>query len=106
MEEQLKQIIKEAVKEALIENGFKQESENPEVLSAKELAKWLGVSQAWISVNKDKLNIPYFKCGGDKFYRADIEKWIEEQKEDVQLDRQFSPISLKITTNKKIMKVV
>ncbi len=88
MEEQLKRIIKDAVKEVLIENGFKQEPENPEILSPKELAKWLGVSQSWVSINKDKLNIPYFKCGGDKFYRTDIEKWIEEQKRDVDFEKQ------------------
>ncbi|NYB72521.1 hypothetical protein HZF24_00030 [Sedimentibacter hydroxybenzoicus DSM 7310] len=90
IEEKLKQIIKEAVKEVLIENGFKQESKNPEVLCPKELAAWLGVSQAWISVNKDKLNIPYFQCGGDKFYRADIEKWIEQRKNNAEIESHSS----------------
>lgn len=77
MEEEIKRIIKEAVREALSEMETKQSSE---VLSAKELSEWLGVSPAWISTNKDKLHIPYFKMGGDKFYRKDIEKWIEENK--------------------------
>lgn len=102
MEEQLKSIIKDAVREAL------QELENKkpkEVLSPKELAEWLGVSQAWISVNKDKLQMPYFKCGGDKFYRSDIEKWIEEQKEDVNSERQFKPKTF-IRVSKNIKKVI
>lgn len=86
MEEQLKTIIKDAVREVLAELENKRPDE---VLSPKELAEWLGVSPAWISVNKDKLRIPYFKAGGDKFYRSDIEKWIEEQKEDVSLERQI-----------------
>lgn len=77
LEEELKRIIKEAVREVLSEMETKQPSE---VMSVKELSEWLGVSPAWISVNKDKLHIPYFKCGGDKFYRKDIENWIEENK--------------------------
>ena len=101
MEEQLKNIIKEAVREVLAEY----ENQKPkEILSPKELAEWLGVSQAWISVNKDKLQIPYFKCGGDKFYRSDIEDWIEKNKENVNLERQYSrPVT--ITKVKKRMKV-
>lgn len=77
LEEELKRLIKEAVREVLSEMEKKQPSE---VLSVKELSEWLGVSPAWISVNKNKLNIPHFKCGGDKFYRKDIEKWIEDNK--------------------------
>ena len=101
MEEQLKNIIKEAVREVLTEHENKKPQE---ILSPKELAEWLGVSQAWISVNKDKLQMPYFKCGGDKFYRSDIEDWIEKNKENVNLERQYSrPIT--INRVKKRMKV-
>lgn len=84
MEEQLKTLIKEAVKEVLQEMNINQPKE---VLSVKELCKWLGVSAAWVSANKDKLHIPYFKMGGDKFYRSDIEKWIEENKETVEIEK-------------------
>lgn len=80
MEEELKKLIKSAVREVLNEIEMKQPNE---VLSVKQLCKWLGVSPAWVSENKDKLNIPYFKMGGDKFYRSDIEKWIEENKNDI-----------------------
>jgi predicted DNA-binding transcriptional regulator AlpA len=77
MEEELKKLIKEAVREVMNEI----ESKKPdEVLSVKQLCEWLGVSPAWVSENKNKLNIPYFKMGGDKFYRKDIENWIEENK--------------------------
>lgn len=82
MEEELKRIIKQAVKEVIEEMNFNQFNMK-EILSVKELSEWLGVSAAWISVNKDKLSIPYFKCGGDKFYRSDIEKWIEENKREI-----------------------
>lgn len=82
MEEILKNLIKEAVREVLSEMETKRPSE---VLSVKELSEWLGVSPAWISVNKDKLHIPYFKCGGDKFCRKDIEEWIKERKQEVKL---------------------
>lgn len=94
MEEELRNIIKTAIMEVLSELGDKGPKE---VLSVKELSKWLGVSPAWISVNKDKLRIPYFKCGGDKFYRSDIEKWIEEQKEEVTMDRNYrNPIAIRV----------
>ncbi len=94
MEEEIKKIIKDAVMEVLTEMGTKQPSE---VLSAKELSEWLGVSPAWISVNKDKLQIPYFKCGGDKFYRKDIENWIEENKATY---KPAPKISMRVTKNK------
>jgi predicted DNA-binding transcriptional regulator AlpA len=84
LEEQLKALIKEAVKEALQEMNINQPKE---ILSVKELCKWLGVSAAWVSTNKDKLHIPYFKMGGDKFYRKDIEQWIEENKENVKFEK-------------------
>ena len=104
MEEQLKNIIKEAVREVLAEYENKKPQE---ILSPKELAEWLGVSPAWISVNKDKLQIPYFKCGGDKFYRSDIEKWIEEQKEDARLEKQYKPKTIiKVSASKNMRKVV
>ncbi len=81
MEEQLKALIKEAVKEVIKEMNLSNPRE--EVLSVKELAEWLNVSPAWISVNKYKKHIPHFEAGGDKFYRTDIEKWIEENKNEV-----------------------
>lgn len=77
MEEELKKLIKDAIREVLNEIESKQPDE---VLSVKQLCEWLGVSPSWVSENKDKLRIPYFKMGGDKFYRKDIEKWIEENK--------------------------
>ena len=100
MEEELKNLIKEAVREVLSEMETKQA---PEVLSVKDLSDWLGVSPAWISVNKDKLHIPYFKCGGDKFYRKDIEKWIEENK----TERNISiPTKTNIRAGKSKLKVI
>lgn len=84
LEEQLKALIKEAVKEVLQEMNF---SQPKEVLNVKELCEWLGVSPAWVSANKDKLHIPYFKMGGDKFYRSDIEKWIQENKKDIEIEK-------------------
>lgn len=99
MEEQLKSIIKDAIREVLAEYEDKKPKE---VLSPKELAEWLGVSQAWISVNKDKLGIPYFKCGGDKFYRSDIEKWIEEQKEDTKCSKPVQVVRARVAKLKII----
>jgi len=99
MEEELKNLIKQAVKEALEELHNKHPQE---ILSVKQLCKWLGVSPAWISENKDKLNIPYFKMGGDKFYRSDIEKWIEENKNDIRVCRELAvpKTTIKVTKSK------
>lgn len=99
MEEELKNIIKTAIREVLAELEDKKPKE---VLSVKELAEWLGVSPAWVSVNKDKLNIPYFKCGGDKFYRSDIEKWIEEQKEDAKYSKPVQVVRARVAKLKII----
>lgn len=88
------------MKDVLIENGFKQESELPEVLSVKELCEWLNVSPAWVSMNKNKLNIPHFDFGGDKFYKKDIEKWIEERKENTQTEQQ--EVKTRISNTKKL----
>lgn len=104
MEEQLKDLIKAAVREVLVELENKKPQE---VISAKELSKWLGVSAAWISTNKDRLGIPYFKMGGsDKFYRSDVEKWIEGQKENIELERQFKPKTfVKVSDNKVLRRL-
>lgn len=91
MEEQLKALIKDAVREVLAELENKKPKE---ILNARELAEWLGVSQAWVSVNKD--NIPHFEAGGSKFYRTDIEKWIEDNKNDVVLERSYKPVASKV----------
>lgn len=100
MEEQLKALIKEAIKEVLEEMNFNQ-SNTKEVLSVKELSEWLGVSPAWVSVNKDKLKIPYFKMGGDKFYKKDIEKWIEENKSDLNFENQvMRKVNVKVASKK------
>jgi predicted DNA-binding transcriptional regulator AlpA len=95
MEEQLKALIKEAIREVLNEIESKQPDE---VLSVKQLCKWLGVSPSWVSENKDKLNIPHFKMGGDKFYRKDIERWIEENK--VKKDIPVLKTSVRVVKNK------
>lgn len=100
MEEQLKALIKQAVKEVIEEMNLINTKE--EILNAKELAEWLGVSPAWISVNKDKKHIPHFEAGGDKFYRADIEKWIEENKNDIKACREIKHpnVNIRVVKNK------
>lgn len=78
MEEHLKKFIKVAVREVFEE--MKMIDSKEEILNVKQLCEWLNVSPAWVSTNKDKRNIPYFNVGGDKFYRKDIERWIEANK--------------------------
>ncbi len=84
MEEELKKLIKQAVKEVIEEMNIEKPKE---ILTAKELAEYLGVSPAWVSVNKNQ--IPHFEAGGSKFYRSDIEKWIEENKSNAVLENQI-----------------
>lgn len=100
MENELKRIIKEAVKEVIDEINLIKVKE--EILNVKELAEWLGVSPAWISVNKDRKHIPYFEAGGSKFYRSDIEKWIEENKNDIKacVEINHHKVNIRVTKNK------
>lgn len=103
MEDTLRRIIKEAVKEVIEEMNLINAKE--EILNARELAEWLGVSPAWVSVNKDKKHIPHFDAGGDKFYRSDIEKWIEENKNDIKPCREnkHSKVNIRVVkSNSKL----
>lgn len=104
MEEQLKMLIKQAVKEVIEEMNLINTKE--EILNARELAEWLGVSPAWVSVNKDKKHIPHFDAGGDKFYRSDIEKWIEENKNEIRPNREVERPNVNIRVVKSKSKVI
>jgi len=102
MEELLRSIIKEVVKDAVMEVleevGFKKPEE---VLSVADLCKWLGCSKAWVSTNINKLNIPHYDMGGIKFNRSDILKWIEENKSDAELERPaMQKINIKVASKK------
>jgi predicted XRE-type DNA-binding protein len=89
LDEVFKNLIKEAVKEAVKEVSEEMKLNNcncQKIMSQKELAEYLGVSQSWVSVNKDKLSIPHFEAGGSKFLNKDIEKWIEDNKDGISIE--------------------
>lgn len=99
IDEIFKNLIKEAVKEAVKEVSEEMKLNNSicqKIMSQKELAEYLGVSQSWVSVNKDKLSIPYFEAGGSKFLSKDIEKWIENNKDGINKSRHHSYDIIKI----------
>jgi excisionase family DNA binding protein len=75
VEELLKKILLEALKEIVPTN----EDVTPvnEVMTTKQLAEYLQVSESYIYQNVKQ--IPHIKLGGTKFRKVDIDKWLENQ---------------------------
>ena len=54
-----------------------------DILTQDDLCELLQVSKHTIaSWRKDKKGPPYFKAGGIRYRRSDIEKWIDETKKN------------------------
>ncbi len=73
-ENQLKEIVREAVAEALKAPRFG--GHNDKMLTAKEAAAFLNYSRDWIYRNKDKVGGRRIGKRGIRFFRADLEAWI------------------------------
>jgi len=49
-------------------------------MSMKEAAAYLGRSTHWLSVNRERLEIPAYLIGGYYYFlKEDLDKWIEDQ---------------------------
>lgn len=57
-------------------------SDDNEIMSVKQVAQFLGLDVNIIYAKCSKGDIPYFKLGrGYRFKKADIQKWVQGQKE-------------------------
>jgi len=56
----------------------------PEFLNTKELAEWLGISAAWININRGSRNaIPFRRLGRRVIYeKSEVLKWWENNEKD------------------------
>jgi len=73
-ENQLKEIVREAVAEVLKAPRFG--GHNDKMLTAEEAAAFLNYSRDWIYRNKDKIGGRRIGRRGIRFFRADLEAWI------------------------------
>ena len=56
--------------------------DSKDVLSTKELAEWLGVSEQWLEIGRGKNYGPKFKVYGPRmirYLRSDVLAWLEER---------------------------
>lgn len=54
--------------------------QNARLMSVADLAKYLGVTPAWVYNNHRALNIPARKIGGHlRFRPSDVDRWIERE---------------------------
>ena len=98
MEEMLKKLITEVLKEVLSANV----QTNPvrEIMTREQLAEYLQVSVAW--VDKNIRSIPHLKgIGGTRFRRKDIDEWletklVEENSKDIKISTARSKSTYKV----------
>jgi excisionase family DNA binding protein len=82
IEELIKSIVTETVQQTLKELGALDQSKlnKPEIMTTKQLAEYLNMSESWIYSNLKEL--PHEKCGRNvRFSKKDIDQWRREQKE-------------------------
>lgn len=73
--------------EELVKQPRSQVSEENEIMSVKQLAPFLGIDATIIYAKCGRGEIPYFKLGKQyRFRKAEIIKWLKEQKEDPSVD--------------------
>lgn len=77
-ENQLKEIIREAVAEAL--KAPRLGGYNDKMLTAEEAAALLNYSRDWVYRNKDKIGGHRIGRRGIRFSRADLEAWIASRR--------------------------
>lgn len=83
LEENIKEIVKEAILEVLSEIEFTKRAAEPEfeVMTTKQLAEYLQCSVPWLIKNLKSLNIPYRKLLDKeyRFIRTEINNWLKER---------------------------
>jgi excisionase family DNA binding protein len=78
-----KELVKDIAQEVIksLKPNLKVKAEDDRLYSVKSLAKYLGVSDQWVYERIKFKEIPHIKIGKfPRFKKADINKWLEEQK--------------------------
>lgn len=90
LEETIKTIVKEAVRESIQEEikrgtSYKEQDNYNEVMTTKQLAAYLQCSLPWLTKNIKELNIPFKKISKEyRFLKSDIIEWIKGQEQNKQ----------------------
>lgn len=82
LEEAIKSIVTETVKQTLQELGALQQTNHsvPETMTVKQLVEYIGMSESWVYQNTK--NIPHEKRGRKTlFIKSEIDEWREQQRE-------------------------
>ena len=91
MEEQLKQLIKTAVMEAIAEAGLtvQQQSDGfPEIMTLDQVSKFVHLSKDYIKNHKDDLCIPHSRKGRAYiFLKSELLEWVAEREETRQTNK-------------------
>ena len=96
MEEQLKQLIKAAVMEAIVEAGLniKQQSDGfPEIMNLAQASEFVHLSKDYIKNHKDDLCIPHSRKGRAYiFVKSELLEWVKGRKENSQSKIKVAPV--------------
>ncbi|MEG0388998.1 MAG: helix-turn-helix domain-containing protein [Niameybacter sp.] len=76
MEEQLKQLMKEAVEEALATFTPQSTIQVPDIMTSAQVAEYMQVSESWVRKNMRRL--PRLNVVGARYRKVDIDKWLDD----------------------------
>ncbi len=103
MEEKLKQLIKEAVREVIEELGLtaKQSDGFPEIMDLDQASKFVHLSKDYIKNHKDDLCIPHCRKGRAYiFVKSELIEWVKERKEEKESKVKITPSKSRGSTTK------
>jgi len=95
LEEQLKQLIKVAVKEVLDEMNLNQpqSDEFPEIMNLSQASAFVHLSKDYIKNHKDDLGIPHRRKGRTYiFVKSELIEWVKDRKEEKQSRVKVLPV--------------
>lgn len=106
LDETIKVIVKEAVRESIREEfekgiSYKEQNYRDEVMTTKQLAAYLQCSLPWLTKNIKELNIPYKKLGKEyRFVRSEINSWLIQQ--NIQKREKLSRVTINNKKNEEL----
>jgi len=98
LEEELKNLIKSAVLEAIAESGLTTEKADvvPEIMDLKQAAEFLHFKPSYLRNRKDDLQIPYKRTGRKfVFTKNELLEWAQQRAEEKKSNVRIVPAKTK-----------
>lgn len=110
MEEQLKKLIKEAVREVLEEMEFNNHTRQyspsdcfPEIMNIKQAAEFVHLTESYIKNKKAELAIPHRRKGRSYlFLKSELIEWLQQREEEKKPKISMHPAKTKRCTTRLV----